>query len=91
MLSPKKVKYRKRHKGRMKNKATRGNDLAFGDVGLQSVECGFITSRQIEAARIAISRFVKRGGRIWIRIFPDKSFSTPWLSIIFRTLVCADI
>ena len=75
MLSPKKVKYRKRHKGRMKNKATRGNDLAFGDVGLQSVECGFITSRQIEAARIAISRFVKRGGRIWIRIFPDKSLT----------------
>ncbi len=75
MLSPKKVKYRKRHKGKMRNKASRGNDLAFGDFGLQSMECGFITSRQIEAARIAISRFVKRGGRIWIRIFPDKSLT----------------
>ena len=73
MLSPKKVKYRKRHKGRMKNKASRGNDLAFGDFALQSVECGRITSRQIEAARIAVSRFIKRGGKIWIRIFPDKS------------------
>ena len=70
MLSPKKVKYRKRHKGRMKGKATRGNDLAFGDFALQSTSCGFITSRQIEAARIAISRFIKRGGKIWIRIFP---------------------
>jgi large subunit ribosomal protein L16 len=73
VLSPKKVKYRKRHKGRMKHKASRGNDLAFGDFALQATECGRITSRQIEAARIAISRFVKRGGKIWIRIFPDKS------------------
>ncbi len=73
MLSPKKVKYRKRHKGRMKGTASRGNDLAFGDFALQSVECGRITSRQIEAARIAVSRFIKRGGKIWIRIFPDKS------------------
>ena len=73
MLSPKKVKYRKRHKGRMRRMATRGNDLAFGDFALQSVECGRITSRQIEAARIAVSRFIKRGGKIWIRIFPDKS------------------
>ena len=68
MLSSKKVKYRKRHKGRMKNKATRGNDLAFGDFALQAVECGRITSRQIEAARIAVSRFIKRGGKIWIRM-----------------------
>lgn len=72
MLSPKKVKYRKRHKGRLKGKATRGNDLAFGDFALQSLEAGYITSRQIEAARIAVSRFIKRGGKVWIRIFPDK-------------------
>lgn len=75
MLSPKKVKYRKRHKGRMKGKATRGNDLAFGDYALQATTCGKITARQIEAARIAVSRFIKRGGKIWIRIFPDKSIT----------------
>jgi large subunit ribosomal protein L16 len=75
VLSPKKVKYRKRHKGRMKGQATRGNDLAFGDFALQATSCGFISSRQIEAARIAISRFIKRGGKIWIRIFPDKSLT----------------
>lgn len=75
MLSPKKVKYRKRHKGRMKGQASRGNDLAFGDFALQATSCGFISSRQIEAARIAISRFIKRGGKIWIRIFPDKSLT----------------
>ncbi|MDZ4677008.1 MAG: 50S ribosomal protein L16 [Oligoflexia bacterium] len=75
MLSPKKVKYRKRHKGRMKGFATRGNDLAFGDFALQAMEPGFITSRQIEAARIAVSRFIKRGGKIWIRMFPDKSIT----------------
>ncbi len=75
MLSPKKVKYRKRHKGRMKNTASRGNDLSFGDFALQATECGRITSRQIEAARIAVSRFIKRGGKIWIRIFPDKSIT----------------
>src|SRR5882724_8698809 len=57
----------------MRRQATRGNDLAFGDFALQSIECGRITSRQIEAARIAVSRFIKRGGKIWIRIFPDKS------------------
>lgn len=72
MLSPKKVKYRKRHKGHSRNLATRGNDLAFGDFALQAMECGKITARQIEAARIAVSRFIKRGGKIWIRIFPDK-------------------
>jgi len=75
VLSPKKVKYRKRHKGRMKGFATRGNDLAFGDFALQAMEPGFITSRQIEAARIAVSRFIKRGGKIWIRMFPDKSIT----------------
>ncbi|MCF8027890.1 MAG: 50S ribosomal protein L16 [Desulfobacteraceae bacterium] len=72
MLSPKKVKYRKRQKGRMKGKAERGSSLNFGDYGLQAVECGMITSRQIEAARIAMTRKVKRGGKMWIRIFPDK-------------------
>ncbi|RME43836.1 MAG: 50S ribosomal protein L16 [Deltaproteobacteria bacterium] len=72
MLAPKKVKYRKQQKGRMKRKATRGNTVHFGEFGLQALECGRITARQIEAARIAVSRAVKRGGKIWIRIFPDK-------------------
>lgn len=72
MLTPKKVKYRKKQKGRMKGKAYRGSKLNFGDYGLQAVECGWISSRQIEAARIAMTRRVKRGGKMWIRIFPDK-------------------
>ncbi|MBI3802898.1 MAG: 50S ribosomal protein L16 [Nitrospirae bacterium] len=72
MLAPKKVKYRKRMKGRMSGKAYRGSDLSFGDFGLKAMEPGWITARQIEAARIAMTRFVKRGGKIWIRIFPDK-------------------
>jgi large subunit ribosomal protein L16 len=72
MLSPKKVKYRKRMKGRMAGKAYRGSDLSFGEFGLKALEPGWITARQIEAARIAMTRFVKRGGKIWIRIFPDK-------------------
>ncbi|HYV41202.1 MAG TPA: 50S ribosomal protein L16 [Thermoanaerobaculia bacterium] len=72
MLMPSKVKYRKQQRGRMKGKATRGSTLAFGDVGLQILEPGWITARQIEAARIAMTRAVKRGGKIWIRIFPDK-------------------
>ncbi len=72
MLMPKRVKYRKAHRGRMKGKAMRGNELSFGEYGLQSLECAWITSRQIEAARRAIVRCVKRGGRLWIRIFPDK-------------------
>ena len=72
MLMPAKTKYRKQMKGRMRGKATRGNALAFGDFGLKVIECGYITSRQIEAARIAMTRFVKRGGKVWIRIFPDK-------------------
>lgn len=75
MLSPKKVKYRKQQKGRMRGKAYRGSTLNFGDFGLQAVECGSITSRQIEAARIAMTRKVKRGGKMWIRIFPDKPFT----------------
>ncbi len=72
MLMPKKVKYRKRQKGRMFGTAARGSDLSFGSYGLQALDPGWITDRQIEAARIAMTRHIKRGGRIWIRIFPDK-------------------
>ncbi len=75
MLMPKKVKYRKRHKGRMRGTAYRGGVLSFGSFGLQASECGRITNRQIEAARIAMTRYVKRGGKIWLRIFPDKPVS----------------
>ena len=72
MLSPKKVKYRKRQTGRMKGIARRGSGLNFGEYGLQAVECGTVSSKQIEAARIAMTRHVKRGGKMWIRVFPDK-------------------
>ena len=72
MLMPKKVKYRKQQRGRMTGKAWRGSSLAFGDYGLKALECGWITARQIEAARIAMTRFIKRGGKVWIRMFPDK-------------------
>ena len=72
MLMPKKVKYRKMQKGRMRGKAHRGSKLNFGDFGLKTLEPGYITDRQIEAARIAMTRHVKRGGKIWIRMFPDK-------------------
>lgn len=72
MLMPKKVKFRKQMRGRMKGMAMRGNKLSFGDFGLQALTPGWITSRQIESARIAITRHVKRGGKVWIRIFPDK-------------------
>jgi large subunit ribosomal protein L16 len=75
MLSPKKVKHRKVQKGRMKGMASRGSHLNFGDFGLQAVECGTVSARQIEAARIAMTRHVKRGGKMWIRIFPDKPFT----------------
>lgn len=75
MLAPTKVKYRKQQKGRMRGTARRGNTVAFGEYGLQALECGWITAKQIEAARIAITRHVKRGGKIWIRIFPDKPIS----------------
>ncbi len=75
MLSPKKVKYRKQQKGKMKGMAYRGCNLNFGEFGLQAVECGKISSKQIEAARIAMTRHVKRGGKMWIRIFPDKPFT----------------
>jgi len=73
MLMPKRVKYRKLQKGRMGGKALRGTNVAFGEFGLQAAECGWITARQIEAARIAMTRYVKRGGKIWIRVFPHKS------------------
>ena len=72
MLMPKKVKHRKTFKGRMTGAASGGTDLNFGDFGLQAIECGFLSSRQIEAARRAMTRYVKRGGKIWIRVFPDK-------------------
>ena len=73
MLAPKRVKYRKMQRGRMGGKSIRGGDIAFGVFSLQAVECGWITARQIEAARITMTRYVKRGGKIWIRIFPHKS------------------
>ena len=72
MLMPKKVKYRKQQRGRMTGKAWRGSQLAFGDFGLKVLEPGWITDRQIEASRVAMTRFIKRGGKIWIRLFPDK-------------------
>jgi len=72
MLAPRKVKYRKRQKGRLKGKASRGNTLAFGDYGLQALEPCWLTAKQIEAGRLAITRFIKKGGKIWIRVFPDK-------------------
>ena len=72
MLSPKKIKYRKQQRGKMKGTATAGSTVSFGDYGLKALEPGWITARQIEAARIAISRAVKKGGKLWIRIFPDK-------------------
>mmetsp|Transcript_22319 Transcript_22319/g.10710 ORF Transcript_22319/g.10710 Transcript_22319/m.10710 type:complete len:138 (+) Transcript_22319:4260-4673(+) len=75
MLSPKKVKFRKQQRGRMRGVAGRGNSLTFGEFGLQAIECGKISARQIEAARISITRHVKRGGKLWIRIFPDKPFT----------------
>jgi len=75
MLQPKKVKHRKQMKGRNRGKASRGTNLDFGDYGLQAVACRRLTARQIEAARIAMTRYVKRGGKIWIRVFPDKPVS----------------
>lgn len=72
MLQPKRTKYRKQQKGRLRGKATRGNKVSFGDYALQTVEPGWITNRQIEAARVAMTRHIKRGGKVWIRIFPDK-------------------
>src|SRR5690554_4252356 len=75
MLAPKRVKYRKQQKGRMRGLARRGATVAFGDYGLQALEPGWITNRQIEAARVAMTRHIKRGGKVWIRIFPDKPYT----------------
>ena len=72
MLMPKKVKYRKQQRGRMTGKAWRGSSISFGDYGLKVMTCGWLTARQIEAARIAMTRFIKRGGKVWVRVFPDK-------------------
>jgi large subunit ribosomal protein L16 len=72
MLMPKKVKFRKVQRGRMTGKAWRGSTISFGEYALKAMDCGWITSRQIEAARIAMTRFIKRGGKVWIRLFPDK-------------------
>ncbi len=72
MLMPKKVKYRKQQRGRRRGKAWRGSTISFGDFGLKVLEAGWLTDRQIEAARIAMTRFIKRGGKIWVRVFPDK-------------------
>jgi large subunit ribosomal protein L16 len=75
MLSPKRVKHRKRQKSRMRGMAHRGAKVSFGDFGLQATECGWLSARQIEAGRIALTRHVKRGGQVWIRVFPDKPLS----------------
>ena len=75
MLMPKKVKYRKQQRGRMKGKAWRGSTLAFGEYGLKSLDPAWITARQIEASRVAITHFMKRGGKMWVRIFPDKPYT----------------
>ena len=72
MMMPKKVKYRKQQRGRMAGKAWRGSSIAFGEFGLKAMECGWVTDRQIEAARVAMTRSIKRGGKVWIRLFPDK-------------------
>ena len=81
MLMPKRVKYRRVHRGRMKGKATRGNFVAYGEFGLQATEPCWITSNQIEAARIAMTRYTKRSGQVWIKIFPDKPVSKKALGV----------
>ncbi len=75
MLQPNKFKYRKRHRGRMKGTATKGCNVSFGEYGLSALEPAWITNRQIEAARIALTRYIKRGGKVWIRIFPDMPYT----------------
>ena len=76
MLAPKRLKHRKTHKGRMRGTAYRGNKVSFGQYGLQTTECGWISNRQIESARVAMTRHIKRSGKIWIRIFPDKPITS---------------
>lgn len=75
MLMPKRVKFRKQQRGWMGGIATRGSSLSFGDFGLKALECGYMTSIQLEAARVALTRHIKRGGKVWLRVFPDKSYS----------------
>jgi large subunit ribosomal protein L16 len=81
MLAPKRVKYRKQMKGRMRGNAQRGNTVAFGEYGLQALDRGWISNRSIEAARIAMTRHIKRGGKVWIRIFPDKPITKKPLEV----------
>ena len=81
MLSPKRTKYRKPHRGRLKGQAMRGNKISFGDFALQALEPGWITSRQIEAGRRAMSRYARRGGKLWIRVFPDKPITNKPLEV----------
>ncbi len=76
MLTPRKTKYRNRHKGRLRGNATRGTTVAFGDIGIKTLEHGKLTSQQIESARVAMMRHIKRGGKVWIRIFPDQSYTS---------------
>ena len=81
MLMPKRVKYRKQHRGKMRGQAKGGTAVSFGDYGLQATEASWITSRQIEAARIAMTRYMKRGGKVWIKIFPDKPYTSKPLEV----------
>lgn len=81
MLAPKRVKHRKVQKGRMRGLASRGSELSFGEFGLQATSCGWVTARQIEAARIAMTRYIKRGGKVWIRVFPDKPLTKKPLEV----------
>ena len=81
MLMPKRVKYRRHHRGRMKGNSKNGTTIAFGDYGLQALESSWITARQIEAARIAMTRFMKRGGKVWIKVFPDKPYTAKPLEV----------
>lgn len=81
MLAPKRVKHRKVQKGRMRGLASRGSELSFGEFGLQATTCGWVTARQIEAARIAMTRYIKRGGKVWIRVFPDKPLTKKPLEV----------
>ncbi|MFU0791327.1 50S ribosomal protein L16 [Cerasibacillus sp. JNUCC 74] len=81
MLMPKRVKYRRQHRGKMRGQAKGGTTVSFGDYGLQAIEASWITSRQIEAARIAMTRYMKRGGKVWIKIFPDKPYTAKPLEV----------
>ncbi|WP_249872547.1 50S ribosomal protein L16 [Oceanobacillus saliphilus] len=81
MLMPKRVKYRRQHRGKMRGQAKGGTTVAFGEFGLQATEASWITSRQIEAARIAMTRYMKRGGKVWIKIFPDKPYTAKPLEV----------